>query len=215
MLPQSGDVTCISYAGSGSLTYVGIMRSVRRQHGLVTFMSCSGSESRNPPVHRMKKLAKLQFKLKTSTSFNGSETSNPPAHGITGHLHQSCSPRQNTTKMLQWLREQDPPCPWGVETCAAAAQRDDLIVLQWLRAQKPACPWDATTCTSAAKHDPIVGWRSQPNPHVLARALLHGCPAADLRHEKLRSQLVFLACIKRQEKKRICTRACKLGVLFF
>lgn len=117
-------------------------------------------------------------------------------------------------KMLQWLREQDPPCPWGVETCAAAAQRDDLIVLRWLRAQEPACPSDATTCTIARKHDPIVGWRSQPKPQVLAWALLHGCPPVDPRHEKLRSQLVFLACIKRQEQKRIYTRACRLGLLF-
>ena len=44
--------------------------------------------------------------------------------------------------MLQWLRSQDPPCPWEKNTCFAAAMGGHLTVLQWLRSQDPPCPWD-------------------------------------------------------------------------
>ena len=51
--------------------------------------------------------------------------------------------------MLQWLRTQDPPCPWDESTCEAAAGGGHLEMLQWLRAQDPPCPWDVSTCTLA------------------------------------------------------------------
>jgi hypothetical protein len=53
--------------------------------------------------------------------------------------------------VLQWLRAQEPPCPWGQFTCASAAGCGDLAVLQWLRAQEPPCPWDEDTCGQAAE----------------------------------------------------------------
>ena len=53
--------------------------------------------------------------------------------------------------VLQWLRAQDPPCPWDERTCAAAAEDGNLHVLQWMRAQDPPCPWDEVTCSDAAK----------------------------------------------------------------
>jgi hypothetical protein len=45
--------------------------------------------------------------------------------------------------MLQWLRKQDPPCPWDSRACSNAAQRGHLEVLKWLRGQDPPCPWDS------------------------------------------------------------------------
>ena len=42
-------------------------------------------------------------------------------------------------EVLQWLRAQDPPCPWDERTCACAAEAGNVDVLQWLRAQDPPC----------------------------------------------------------------------------
>ncbi len=42
--------------------------------------------------------------------------------------------------MLQWLRQQQPPCPWDEETCYYAAERGHLAMLQSLRQQQPPCP---------------------------------------------------------------------------
>jgi len=39
--------------------------------------------------------------------------------------------------VLQWLRSQEPPCPWDKRTCYAAAMYGHLDVLQWLRTQDP------------------------------------------------------------------------------
>jgi hypothetical protein len=48
--------------------------------------------------------------------------------------------------VLQWARQQDPPCPgqgdWDAKTCSRAAENGHLSVLQWARQQNPACPWD-------------------------------------------------------------------------
>jgi hypothetical protein len=52
----------------------------------------------------------------------------------------------NHLNVLQWLRAQDPPCPWSEKTCDTAAYGGHLNVLQWLRAQDPPCPWDIKTC---------------------------------------------------------------------
>lgn len=57
------------------------------------------------------------------------------------------------TRILAWLRAQDPPCPWDEGTCSAAAWYADVggfEVLRWLRAQDPPCPWDARTLTALA-----------------------------------------------------------------
>ena len=53
--------------------------------------------------------------------------------------------------VLQWARDQDPPCPWdgkncAAATCRAAAAGGHLEVLKWLREQNPPCPWDGRTC---------------------------------------------------------------------
>jgi hypothetical protein len=35
--------------------------------------------------------------------------------------------------LLQWLRAQDPPCPWDADTCyAAAGAEGHTDVLEWL-----------------------------------------------------------------------------------
>merc|ERR1711967_84411 len=54
-------------------------------------------------------------------------------------------------EVLKFLRAQDPPCPWNVQTCSEAALGGHLEVLKWLRSQDPPCPWDVGTCASAAK----------------------------------------------------------------
>ena len=67
---------------------------------------------------------------------------------------------------LQWLRDQDPPCPWDAWTCAAAAENGHLKVLQWMRAQDPPCPWDASTCSAAASrgHLEVLQWARAQEP---------------------------------------------------
>lgn len=118
-----------------------------------------------------------------------------------GHLH-----------VLQWLRAQEPPCPWGKKVCQTAAKRGHYEVLKWLRAQEPACPWERKVCCIVAKKGNLtmLQWlRAQEPPcpwdetifetssckDVIGWALLHGCPAP-ARLEKLRTQLIFMACIK-------------------
>jgi hypothetical protein len=102
-------------------------------------------------------------------------------------------------EILQWVREQDPPCPWGVSTCNAAADAEDLEVLMWLREQDPPCPWDERTCQAAAgaigggslkmlkwmrEQHPPCPWNNatlriaaeEENLDVLKWARKHGCP---------------------------------------
>jgi hypothetical protein len=52
--------------------------------------------------------------------------------------------------LLQWLRAQDPPCPWSEATCHFAAEEGQVEVLQWLRAQDPPCPWNRAHCAAVA-----------------------------------------------------------------
>ena len=68
--------------------------------------------------------------------------------------------------MLQWLRSQDPPCPWDESTCSYAAMNGQLHVMQWLRSQDPPCPWDGSTCSYAAKSDHlhVLQWLRSQNP---------------------------------------------------
>ena len=59
---------------------------------------------------------------------------------------QKVSARTARLEVLQWLRAQNPPCPWSWWTCDAAAGSGHLEVLQWLRAEDPPCPWNEDTC---------------------------------------------------------------------
>jgi hypothetical protein len=54
--------------------------------------------------------------------------------------------------VLQWLRSQEPPCPWDKEACTRAAQGGHLGMLQRLRVQEPPCPWDAGVVARIAFH---------------------------------------------------------------
>ncbi len=70
--------------------------------------------------------------------------------------------------MVQWLRAQDPPAPWGRGACATAATRGDIGMLGWLRGQNPPCPWDASVTKAAAaspgKLEVLIWLRSQDPP---------------------------------------------------
>ena len=67
---------------------------------------------------------------------------------------------------VQWLRAQDPPCPWDEDTCKYAALGGHLEVLQWLREQEPPCPWDEDTCLGAADggHLEVLKWLREQEP---------------------------------------------------
>jgi hypothetical protein len=71
-----------------------------------------------------------------------------------GLLEMSTQPsvlaaKHGCVETLQWLRQQDPPCPWDVQT--ESAEGGHLEVLQWARQQDPTCPWDEMTCSYAAR----------------------------------------------------------------
>ena len=66
------------------------------------------------------------------------------AAGAVGHLgciKRLLSAASSDLKTLQWLRAQDPPCPWDARTSSAAAQHGSLEALIWMREQNPPCPW--------------------------------------------------------------------------
>ena len=68
--------------------------------------------------------------------------------------------------MLQWLRQQDPPCAWDEDTCAGAAEYGHLHIIQWVRQQIPPCPWNHSTCGWAAHNGdlPTLQWLRQQQP---------------------------------------------------
>ena len=75
---------------------------------------------------------------------------------------------RKSLSMLQWLRVQDPPCPWDVDWCTAAAVgAGKLDILVWLRGQDPCCPWPAECADLAAQ---------LPTPEVLQWLYNHKCP---------------------------------------
>jgi hypothetical protein len=51
--------------------------------------------------------------------------------------------------VLQW---QESPCLWDEQACFFAAVGGHLGMLQWLRAQEPPCPWDAGMVARIAFH---------------------------------------------------------------
>ena len=69
--------------------------------------------------------------------------------------------------VLQWARDQEPPCPWDEGTCQAAAKEGHLAVLQWARDQEPPCPWDVEECLHDAKDAATAKW-------IRAQAALEG-----------------------------------------
>jgi hypothetical protein len=69
--------------------------------------------------------------------------------------------------ILQWMREQQPPCPWDDHwTCTNAASSGYLHILQWLREQQPPCPWSHWTFTNAASegHLHVLQWLREQQP---------------------------------------------------
>jgi hypothetical protein len=69
--------------------------------------------------------------------------------------------------MLQYLRNVEPPYPWGEEVCVNAAKNGHLEMLQWARSQPEPCPWNEMACAAAAEngHLEVLQWlRSQPVP---------------------------------------------------
>jgi hypothetical protein len=66
--------------------------------------------------------------------------------------------------VLKWLREEnDPPCPWDIDSCYFAAREGHLHVLKWLREENdPPCPWDIDSCTAnKGDHDMLKWLRDQ------------------------------------------------------
>jgi hypothetical protein len=69
--------------------------------------------------------------------------------------------RTGDLQLLQWLRAQDPPCPWDEWACTYAAAGGHLGVLQWLRAQSPPCPWWLSGVLGEAqahRHHAVAQW---------------------------------------------------------
>lgn len=73
-------------------------------------------------------------------------------------------------EVLQWLRNQNPPCPWDIYTCVLfAAQSGDLNILQWLRSQNPQCSWNRSMCEMVATekaHVHILKLIQEQNPEM-------------------------------------------------
>lgn len=67
---------------------------------------------------------------------------NPPNHS---KLMQFAA-LDGTLDVIQWLRNQNPPCPWDEVTCSIAAKNGHFDILLWLRNQDPPCPWDEDIC---------------------------------------------------------------------
>ena len=86
----------------------------------------------------------------------------PPLSLVRKHLPLSSRIRASAT--LQWLRSQDPPCPWCDWTFQAAAERGCLEILQWLQSQR--CPMSESTCRAAARagHLQALQWLRAQNP---------------------------------------------------
>ena len=61
---------------------------------------------------------------------------------------------------LQWLRSQNPRCPWDATSCNSAAHNGHLSTIHWLRSPYPPCPWDIAECRAQAaangKYDVVV-----------------------------------------------------------
>jgi hypothetical protein len=69
-------------------------------------------------------------------------------------------------EVLQWMRGQTPPCPWGAGSCAAAALGGHLEVLQWMRGLTSPCWWGERTSAEAARggHIELLQWMQDQTP---------------------------------------------------
>ena len=67
-----------------------------------------------------------------------------------------------------WSGRGDRYCPWGVDTCALAAEGGHLEVLIWARENN--CPWDENTLKRAAESECLEVWQW---------AKANGCPGWD------------------------------------
>ena len=67
--------------------------------------------------------------------------------------------------MLQWIRAQDPPCPWDSSVCYQAALNGHLEVLRWARSQ--GCPWNENAPCAAAMNGHLK---------TLVWLIQEGCP---------------------------------------
>ncbi len=47
-------------------------------------------------------------------------------------------------ELLEWLKSSN--CPWGASACLEASTNGSIKVLEWLRSQDPPCPWDEAEC---------------------------------------------------------------------
>lgn len=88
----------------------------------------------------------------------------------------TCNPaaKAGCVDMLQWIRAQDPPCPWSQQTSNAAARAGHLHVLQWLLQQEPPCPVGGGACTAAAKHGHLEVLELLDSSNVLQPAMVYG-----------------------------------------
>ena len=62
-------------------------------------------------------------------------------------------------ELLQWMQDQDPPCPWNAtHVCYFAAYKGHLEVLRWARSQ--GCPWNGDVTWAAARggHLEVLKW---------------------------------------------------------
>ena len=84
--------------------------------------------------------------------------------GYTFTSHGLCTEavEHGSLEMLQWLRGQDPPCPWDRWVCSAAARGGHLEMLRWLRSN--GCPWNRYMCLESARNHPHVQEWIQNNP---------------------------------------------------
>ena len=74
--------------------------------------------------------------------------------------------------MLQWMRAQEPPCPWNSRVCSDAASEGHLEVLRWARSQ--GCPWDDSVTYAAAGGGPPR--LQHGHLEVLKWLIKEGCP---------------------------------------
>jgi hypothetical protein len=74
-----------------------------------------------------------------------------------------------------------------MDDCLAAAECGDLAVLQWARDQEPPCPCDVEECLDEATDAATAEWIRAQAPPFLARSALHSrhcrrppCPTPSL-----------------------------------
>ena len=107
-------------------------------------------------------------------------------------IKASCA--YGSIEVMQWLRSQDPPCPWDEHTCSVAAGQGHLHVLHWLRSQNPPCPWNEMACRLAAELGQLkaLQWLRRQDPP---------CPWSEVvcRHAAMKGHLEVLRWLRRQD----------------